>query len=150
MYLFVKFVHLIAAMIYFAMPFTFGRWFRAAARADNPEPMRDTLVRIRFFALYYLNGCAIVLTGTGIWMSVVRGYWDQFHFPWLSVVILAVTMVLINIFLIPLLKTHAQTLELYRPDSDSAANTRIRMAVFSGIHHTLVTIMVALMVWKPF
>ncbi len=146
MFFFIKFVHIIVAMIYFAMPFTFGRWYHSVNLTRDVEPRRYALGRMRFFCLLYLNASAFFLVVTGYWMSHVRGYWGVTWFPVVSLLLMLVTTLNINVFMVPLLRREEE-----RVSDDPAwiKTTRRRLAVFSATHHTLVTILAALMVWKP-
>jgi len=148
MFFFIKFVHIIVAMIYFAMPFTFGRWYHSVNLTQDAEPRRYALARMRFFCLLYLNASAAFLVGTGYWMSSVRGYWGSAHFPEISLVLMLVTLLNINVFMVPMLKREEERASESTYQSWTKA-TRRRIAVFSATHHTLVTILAALMVWKP-
>jgi len=148
MFPFVLFTHLIAAMIYFAMPFSFGRWFASLSTAEQIAPLRQGLKSIRWFVAVYLNLCAVLILVTGVWMSVTRGYWHGFLFPHLSVALVIVSMLNINLLLLPRLRRFDRLLENGPPGSKDTTGLRRFLAVFSATHHTLVSIVTVLMVWK--
>lgn len=148
MYEFVKFVHIIAAMIYFAMPFSFGRWFSSADLADNPAPMEHCLDKIKLFAMVYLNLCGLLLIGTGLYMAMARGWWDAFWFPKISLGLTGLTLAQINLILLPWISEHRTHLSGHKPGGNAAQKLRRKLALFSASHHTIVSIITALMIWR--
>jgi len=149
MFAFVAFTHIIAAMIYFAMPFAFGRWFQSASLATNPEPLDHALGRISLFAMLYLNTCGVWLLASGIWMASSLGYWQTRWFPHAAVALILLTLAWINGFLVPVLIKTRKHLTEHGPDETRTARTRRLLAVFSATHHTHVTLLTLLMVYKP-
>ena len=149
MFAFVAFTHIITAMIYFAMPFAFGRWFQSANLAVNPEPLDHALGRIFLFAALYLNLCGVWLLVSGVWMAFARGYWQSAWFPHAAVALILMTLLQINGFLLPVLARHRKRLAVHGADDSLGVGTRRRLALFSASHHTLVTLLTWLMVYKP-
>ncbi len=142
---FLKFVHIIAAMVYFGLPIAFGRWLRAALADPTGASLRETLKKMRMFTFLHLNFCAILILVTG--SEMVRGglySWSQ-TWVWLSLALLAVTVINLNLNLGRVLPQKIAT----PIDKALVKRMRIRIAWFSASHHTLVTLLAALMVYKP-
>ena len=141
-----RFLHLISVMVYFGLPFTFGRWWRTAANDPGSPAFGLCLMRIRNFSLVHLNlaGGMGGLTGLGLAFTVYPNrmpVWIPLAFVlWLA------SLVNLNAILLPRLKA-----VMSNDPADPKGVTALTrgMAVFSGLHHTLVTALVALMVFKP-
>lgn len=140
MYELLRFTHIIAAMVFFGIPFCFGRWFRTVASAANPALLSQTLARFRLLSRY-IYGAFIVSLGTGIALVSYLNYWTMPGQKWVH---LALTLMVGNalniVFLLsPVLSQKIPVEKMGR-----------QLVIFSGIHHTLVTVLVGLMVFKPF
>jgi len=136
----VLFIHIIAAMVYFGMPFSFGRWYRMAESSANQEIIEATLDRFRKFS-YYMYAAAAVLIATGLWLTSYAGLWQLPGQGWVhgSLTLMFLSILSMAFFLSPAISKKAPH-----------ANTKKRLIIFSGIHHTLVTALIFLMVFKPF
>ena len=124
--------HIIAGMVYFGLPFCFARWFRTCM---EHEPARQiTVAKLRLFCRLHLNACALVILLTGGYMTGAG--WLTWHLAALTLLVLSLAN--LNLFLLPALK----------PDTPSALTGR-RLTIFAGSHHTLITLIIALMVFRP-
>ena len=135
MYRFVLFTHIIAAMVFFGLPFAFGRWFGACSPSEST--LAACLQQIRRLALVHLNLAAVFSLFTGLWLAHHLDAWRMGIWPELSLVLLALSLLNVN-------------LTLGRTSADQEARRiRRRIAIFSALHHTLVTALAGLMVFKP-
>ncbi len=146
--LLIRFVHIIAAMVYLGLPFAFGRWYRSTTLVQDQAPMSDALGKISTFISVHLNICAVIMFATGFHLAMTFGYWPKAIWIHISMTTLLLAVINCNL-LLPTIKKYRMAMEGGPLSEDSQAALRKRIAMFSGIHHTLVTITVALMVWKP-
>ena len=151
MYTFVLFTHVIFAMVFFGLPFTFGRWYRLCS--DHDAILRETLRTLRLFVFVHLNFCGLMVMATGLWMSFRGHHWGAGI--WLKGALLLVVLSLLNLNLYLGPALNAQWRSLRRGDMDnprerrrSNAGMRRRIAVFSAAHHSLITLAVLLMILK--
>ena len=143
LYLTIKFLHLITAMVYFGLPFAFGRWYASCLKGPDREGLADALDKMRRYTLIHLNAACLLIIASGLWLGWRSG---QSHATWfvLALLLTLLTLINLNFNLVPVLTRHRQSLV---PERDQAVRTRI--AIFSALHHTLVTAVVALMVFRP-
>ena len=149
LYLTVKFIHLIAAMIYFALPFPFGRWYRSASLATEPAVMSDTLGKLHMFAVLHLNLCGLVVGLTGVRLAFYLGQWGSF---WVNMALGLLLLTFLNLhfgLVVPLKRQRAALAEQKTSALAAPTGLRRKIAFFSAIHHTLVTLVVLLMVFRP-
>lgn len=141
MYLFIKFVHVISAMVFFGLPFAFGRWYQATTLTHDSAVWAYTLGRIRLFLILHMNVCAALLLASGLILTsslpAVPGW------VWGALVLLLLAVVNINGNLLPALHGHHD-----RPDAPLVLRLRRRISLFMALHHTLVTAATALMVLR--
>lgn len=143
MYQTLLFVHIIAAMVYFGLPFTFGRWLRTAAL--NAETFKVAVARIQFLGRVHLNIVGILALATGIALAVIGGLFAHERWTHAAPLLTLITLANLNFFFLPALKKVADM------DPQMAMQAlRSKLAIFSASQHTLITIMVALMVFRPF
>ncbi|MCB9398105.1 MAG: hypothetical protein H6510_09825 [Acidobacteria bacterium] len=139
MFLFLKFVHLISAMVLLGLPLAFTRMKRVLVRVTDPAIFQAGIQQIRGL-FHYLHLAMVLLLLTGMGM---------FHFmgrvPALfsGIAIGALIVLWGNMFMMDKTLKKAQNAGHF-PKSFKA------FAVFSIIHHSLVTGLTALMVFKPF
>jgi hypothetical protein len=143
MYQTVLFVHVIAAMVYFGLPFTFGRWLRTSAH--HPETFKLAVNRIKLLTQVHLNVTGILALATGIVLAVQLGLFKTEKWPHAAPILTLITLANLNFVLVPALKK-ALNLE---PQAAMEV-MRGKLALFSASQHTLVTLLVALMIFKPF
>ncbi len=139
MYLFTKFVHVIAAMVFFGLPFAFGRWYQAITLTNDPSVWAYTLGRIRFFLALHMNVCAALLLVSGL--ILVSAMPMVPSWAWGALVLLLLAVVNINGNMLQALIGYHD-----RPDSATVLRLRRRISLFMALHHTLVTAATALMV----
>lgn len=141
LYMLIKFVHVTAAMVFFGIPFAFGRWWHTATLADSPKARAYTIERMRLFIRLHLNASALVLLITGGWMARSVSPWPMWM--WLSLIWLIAAIVNLHGNL------GASLTQLGQDDSAAGiASLRKRIAIFIAIHHTLVTASTATMVFR--
>jgi uncharacterized membrane protein len=143
LYLTVKFIHLISVMVYFGVPVTFGRWFASCLENEDRAALAAALDKMKRFALIHLNGACLVIIGSGLWLGL-RSSQMQTTWVLLALVLTSLTLINLNANLVPVLARHRQGLEIDRDRS-----VRARIAVFSALHHSLVTAAAALMIFRP-
>lgn len=143
MYQALLFVHIIASMVYFGLPFTFGRWLRTSAQ--HPETFRLAVSRIKLLSQVHLNIVGVLALATGIALAVQLGLFKDQHWTHAAPVLTLLTLANLNLLLVPTLK---KAVEL-EPDV-ALQSMRGKLAFFSASQHTLISILVALMVFKPF
>lgn len=144
MFFFVKFVHVITAMVFFGLPFSFGRWFHSIALTKEREPGLDAIRRMRIFVRLHLNLCGAVLLATGLYlMPSERLLWVE-----LSLGILVLALLNLNLHLGRVLNSYQKLLAAGGVSEEAMKKLRIHIAVFSAIHHTLVTAATAMMVFR--
>ena len=146
MYLFVKFVHIIAAMVFFGLPIVFGRWFGTAWN-EGAAPAIDRMLRqMKRYLFFHLNLCGILLLFTGWWMA------SSLKLPlnegWLLLGLAGFLVSLVNLNLLAA-ALQAHTRDQGAVDLPSLRSLRRRLIGFSALHHTLVTAVTALMVFRP-
>lgn len=143
MYQALLFVHIIASMVYFGLPFTFGRWLRTSAQ--HPETFKLAVARIKLLSQMHLNIVGVLALATGIALAVQMGLFKSQHWTHAAPVLTLITLGNLNFLLVPTLKK-AMDME----PSVAIQSMRGKLAIFSASQHTLITILVALMVFKPF
>lgn len=134
------FVHIIAAMVYFGLPFTFGRWIRTVIAHGDSNLIEITLKRFRFLSLY-LHGAAWVIVATGVALATMLKYWSAPGMGWLHAALLLMAVNFLNLY------------AFLRPaiaNANNLAKTKRGLVIFSASHHTVVTLLTLLMVFKPF
>ncbi len=148
-YLFAKLVHLIAGMVYFGLPFAFGRWFRACAPEGNRTALRHSLNKMIGFTFVHLNISGLIVAGTGVYLFIKGGFqWST----WLEAAVVFMVLSLLNINFIlgrSLIKLRSRLPTGSGDDGVDTKRTGRRIVVFSAVHHTLVTLITALMVFRP-
>ncbi len=148
MYLIIKLVHLIVAMIFFALPFTFGRWFRTCAQGKRAQVLL-TITKIKQFADYHLNLAGLVLVLTGFHMGMVQKWFSTGYWLWVATLLTFVALANLNFILRPALQ-NLKVLLVDSPEYYDLVPTGKRIVIFSALHHTLVTLTIILMVLRPF
>lgn len=134
------FIHIIAAMVYFGLPFSFGRWYRVVAASGQKDLLEQTLRRFRIFNIY-LCVSAGILVGTGIALVSLLNLWKGPGNGWVHAALTLMALSIINLVFV------------FNPGiarGASPASTKKRLVIFSSAHHTLITLLTLLMVFKPF
>lgn len=134
------FIHIIAAMVYFGLPFTFGRWIRTVIAHGDADLIGITLQRFRLLS-FYLHGAAWVIVITGAVLATMLNYWSMPGAGWVHAALSLMALNFFNLFV------------YLRPairDARDLAKTKRYLVIFSAIHHTAVTLLTLLMVFKPF
>lgn len=142
---FIKFVHIIAAMVFFGLPFTFGRWYGSSVAGGSMGQVATTVKKIKTFVLVHLTSSALVVMGTGIYLAFARGWWQGARWPHWALLLMLLSLVNLHFVLRPALSRLHGVEETGHP---LIGKTRIRIAVFSATHHTLVTLITLLMVFR--
>lgn len=142
----VKFVHIITSMVYFGLPFAFGRWFSNISSGTGD--LNSGVAVMKRFTFLHLNLCAVILGGTGLYLSITMGYWTMSTWPHMALLLLILSVFNLNFNLGLALKK-----VMGASDDGSLAealkrHTRMRILVFSAVHHTLITAATALMIFR--
>ena len=145
-YLTIKFVHMIAAMVYFGLPFTFARWCRTYVGEGHEPALLHAVTRIKWFTFFHMNLCAAILLATG---SVMARQNDWFGQHWVIAALVLTLLTTVNLNLTLGVALHKQGKILYAGKATGIHKTLLRITIFSAIHHTLVTVITALMIFKP-
>ncbi len=148
MYLFIKLIHVIVAMIFFALPFTFGRWFRTGTQGNTAQVLL-TITKIKQFADFHLNMAGLILVLTGFHMGMARKLFSTGSWLWVATLLTFLALANLNFNLRPALR-NLEALLRNTPESFDSATTGKRIIIFSALHHTLVTLTIILMVFRPF
>lgn len=148
LYLFIKFVHVIAAMVFFGLPFAFGRWYKSLARSDH-QVFRHGLRLMRQMALIYLNLTGFVVIATGLYLALTSGLMQAAGWIHLGILLTVLALINVNVLLISSLGSIIRNLSTQGAQEGSTRRIRLRVMVFSAIHHTLVTAATALMIFRP-
>ncbi len=137
--------HIIAAMVFFGLPFTFGRWFSSAAGHGS---LKATLSRLELYVFFHLNLCAALTAATGLWLAFSGGWARQ---TWIALagVLWVLSVLNVNLNLGLALKTQGRALAAASAVPAAQKALRLRIALFSAIHHTFASLSIALMVFKP-
>lgn len=139
---FVTFVHIIAGMVFFALPMVFPRWYRVAL--IHPDVLRLSAQKMLLYTRLHLNGTAALSFLTGLWLVMLLGVKQH---AWLAIVMVLFVAALINVNMVlsPLLKRSALAANA---DTRDIGKQCKRMSLFAGIHHSVVTLLVASMVFR--
>ena len=142
---FIKLVHIISAMVYFGLPFTFGRWYGSASAAGNLDQIRLSLDKLINFVQIHMVLSGLLTAGTGFYLAVALKWWRNAVWPDLALFLIAGSLANLLLVLRPAL---VRTRNVESPMDPLISATRIRIAVFSATHHTLVTLITVLMVFR--
>lgn len=135
------FIHIIGGMVYFGLPFIFGRWYRGVENADAAARLA-VVQSMLTLSRGHLNIVGLLTLATGIVVGVQGGFFQGQRWTHVAPVVMLISLGVINFFLVPALKKAVA--------GEGQSVLRKKIAAFSGIHHTLVTILVFFMVFKPF
>ncbi|CAM2068358.1 DUF2269 domain-containing protein [Sulfidibacter corallicola] len=151
MYEAVKFLHIISAMVFFGLPFTFGRWYRSCLEPGQEPALVASLQKMRQFLNVHMNIMGLVTLGTGIYLATATDMWKGPE-KWVHAapVLMLLSLFNVNIFLSAPINGFIQELSKDGDRQQVHLKIRKRIAAFSGIQHTLVTILTAMMVFRPF
>ena len=142
---FIKLVHIISAMVYFGLPFTFGRWYGAASASGELQQLTTTVGKIKNFVRIHLISSALVTGATGVYLAVVLGWWQSAWWPHVALLLIILSLANRLFFLLPVLNKVSRIQDM---GDRLVTATRIRIAIFSAVRHTLVTLITILMVFR--
>ncbi len=135
----VVFVHLISAMVLFGLPLAFGRFLGVTMRlGDRDAAATAGTLRILTHRYLYLSWAANLLTGLYLLSLVASSYGAM----WRHGIVTASFLVGINIYF-GLERGLSKTGPVH-----SFESLRKRIVVFSIIHHSLITALTAVMVFR--
>lgn len=147
LYLWIKFLHVLMAIVAVGFNATYGIWLARATR--EPEHELHVLRGIKILDDRFANPAYGLLLLTGIWMVAIS-FWQITTFWILSALILYAVLILLGIGLYtPTLRRQIRVLETEGPQSEEY-RWLARRSTFVGVALAiLVVIIVALMVLKP-
>jgi uncharacterized membrane protein len=146
-FLWVKFLHVLMAIVAVGFNATYGIWLARAAR--EPEHELHVLRGIKILDDRFANPAYGLLLLTGIWMVVIS-FWQITTFWILSALILYAVLILLGIGLYtPTLRRQIRVLEAEGPQSEEYRWLARRSTLVGVALAILVVIIVALMVLKP-
>ncbi len=151
-YFVLRFVHIISAMVFFGLPFTFGRWYRATLVGDDRRVMLESLHKMKTFLMVHMNATGLLALLTGIALASQAGLWTTPGQRWVHAapLLMVASLANINVFLMKPMIGLIKSLDAGADSQAAETALRKRIAAFSGIQHTLVTLLTALMIFKPF
>jgi uncharacterized membrane protein len=146
-FLWVKFLHVLMAIVAVGFNATYGIWLARAAR--EPEHELHVLRGIKILDDRFANPAYGLLLLTGIWMVAIS-FWQITTFWILSALILYAVLILLGIGLYtPTLRRQIRVLEAEGPQSEEYRWLARRSTLVGVALAILVVIIVALMVLKP-
>lgn len=140
MYLLIKLIHIISGMVFFGLPFTFGRWFRTTMAEGSPQLQNIMLHKMKMFSFVHLNIAGSISLLTGMHLMMTSGGFLLWHK--LSLVLMLLSLINLNLNLGLALINQGK-------NPEKTQHTRIRISIYSATHHTLISLIVALMVFRP-
>jgi uncharacterized membrane protein len=146
-YLWVKFLHVLMAIVAVGFNATYGIWLARAAK--EPQHELHVLRGIKTPDDRFANPAYGLLLLTGIWMVAIS-FWQITTFWILSALILYAVVILLGIGLYtPTLRRQIRVLETEGPQSEEYQWLARRSTLVGVALAILVVIIVALMVLKP-
>ena len=146
-YLWVKFLHVLMAIVAVGFNATYGIWLARAAR--EPQHELHVLRGIKTLDDRFANPAYILLAVTGIWMVAIS-FWQLTTFWVLSGLVLWAIVILLGIGLYtPTLRRQIRVLEAEGAQSEEYRWLSRRGTIVGIVLAVLVVIIVALMVLKP-
>ena len=147
LYLWIKFLHVLMAIVAVGFNATYGVWLARAAR--EPEHQLHVLPGIKTLDDRFANPAYVLLLLTGIWMVAIS-FWQLTTFWILGGLILWAVVILLGIGLYtPTLRRQIRVLEAEGPASEEYRWLSRRGTILGVVLAILVVIIVALMVLKP-
>lgn len=147
LYGWVKFLHVMLAIVAVGFNASYGIWLARAAREPSHE--LHVLRGIKFLDDRFANPAYGLLLVTGLWMVAIS-FWELTTFWILSGLILYVLVMLLGIGLFtPTLRRQIQVLEAEGPQSEEYRWLARRSMLVGIALAILVVLIVALMVLKP-
>jgi uncharacterized membrane protein len=146
-YLWVKFLHILMAIVAVGFNATYGIWLARAAK--EPQHELHVLRGIKTLDDRFANPAYGLLLLTGIWMVAIS-FWQLTTFWILSALILYAVLLLLGIGLYtPTLRRQIRVLETEGPQSEEYQWLARRSTLVGVALAIIVVIIVALMVLKP-
>lgn len=137
MYLFLRFIHIVAAMVLLGLPLSLPRFRRSLALVEKKETLRAGLRQMQaLFGYLYTALALVLLTGTGMLHLAGRGFGPFFHLSFTGLILLTLNLVVLHRRLREALRLGSMQ-PLHRP-----------FVLFSIVHHTLSTALTATMVFR--
>jgi uncharacterized membrane protein len=147
LYLWIKFLHVLMAIVAVGFNATYGIWLARAAR--EPEHELHVLRGIKTLDDRFANPAYLLLLLTGIWMVAIS-FWQITTFWILGGLILWAVVILLGVGLYtPTLRRQIRVLEAEGPQSEEYRWLSRRGTILGVVLAILVVIIVALMVLKP-
>jgi uncharacterized membrane protein len=147
LYLWIKFLHVLMAIVAVGFNATYGIWLARAAR--EPEHELHVLRGIKILDDRFANPAYGLLLLTGIWMVAIS-FWQITTFWILAGLILWAIVILLGVGLYtPTLRRQIRVLEAEGSQSEEYQWLSRRGAILGIVLAILVVIIVALMVLKP-
>lgn len=137
LYISIKFVHVIAAMVLLGLPLGFTRFKRTLNGLEEPHLDRGLMNLCGLFPYLYVSW--VILLVTGLYMSHVL----KISHTFLGVVMLAMILVGGNLWLMKKTLRQAQAEHAFEIAMK-------KFTLFSIVHHSLVTGLTATMVFRTF
>jgi uncharacterized membrane protein len=146
-YLFLKFLHVLLAIVAVGANATYGVWLARAAR--DPEHTAYTLRSVKFIDDHIANPAYALLLVTGLSMVVV-GHLDLTTFWIATALVLYVLAVLLGLFVFtPLFRRQVAALEAEGPMSEAYRSLAKRARLLGILVSLDVLAIIFLMVTKP-
>lgn len=146
-YSWIKFLHVLLAIVAVGFNASYGIWLARAAR--EPEHELHVLRGIKILDDRFANPAYGLLLLTGIWMVAIS-FWQLTTFWILGGLILWAVVILLGVGLYtPTLRRQIRVLEAEGPESEEYRWLSRRGTILGIVLAILVVIIVALMVLKP-
>jgi uncharacterized membrane protein len=146
-YTWIKFLHVLLAIVAVGFNATYGIWLARAAK--EPQHELHVLRGIKILDDRFANPAYILLAVTGIWMVAIS-FWQLTTFWVLSGLVLWAIVILLGMGLYtPTLRRQIRVLEVEGPQSEEYRWLSRRGTILGIVLAILVVIIVGLMVLKP-
>jgi uncharacterized membrane protein len=146
-YTFVKFIHVILAIVAVGFNASYGFWIARAER--QPEHRAFALRGVKFMDDYVANPCYFLLLLSGLLMAFVIGPWGWQRWIVSALVLWAIAIGLAYAGYTPTLSRQIRVLQAEGAESAAYQSLRRRGMVFGIVIAVLVLAILVLMVFKP-
>lgn len=147
LYLILKYVHILSAIIAFGANITYALWLTRAEK--KPDALPFTLSTIKIMDDWIANPAYILLFPTGWWMASIANW--PLTTPWIltSLILYAVLSIVGLAIYSPVLKKQIALAESVGPAALEYKKISIRSNAIGIVLNVLVLIVIYLMVAKP-